>query len=70
MVRGDITFQEFLTGALTYEIKRTRGAAIHNLLWGVRRDLAVRLAGSNIDPLQDDRRITACLDWLEVEWDK
>ena len=63
-----MTFQQFMERAIVAEPYRTRGRAIHNLLWDVRRDLAIRLDGSNVDPIQDDKRITACLDWLEAEW--
>lgn len=63
-----LTFEQFLVQAFNYEPHRTRGKAIHNLLWAARRDLAQHIDGTNVDPYDDDKRITACLDWLEENW--
>ena len=64
-----VTFIAFMNLALDYEPNRSRGIAMHNLLFAVRRDLADHIAGTQVDPWNDDRRIEACLDWLERNWD-
>ena len=64
-----LTFVQFLLQALSYEPKRPRGVAIHNLLYLVRRDLWDRMQKTKLDPYEDDSRIEHCLDWVEWAWD-
>ena len=63
------TFRDFLELAIQFEPARKRGQAIHNLVSAVRPDLWKRMiADRSIDPIDDDHKITVCLDWLEANW--
>jgi hypothetical protein len=62
-------FQEFLEQVMDAEPQRTRGCALHNMLMYSRRDLGDQIAGTDLDPWNDDKRIEACLNWLEEHWE-
>ena len=70
MATVTFTFQEFLEACFDYQPSMRRGKAVHEVLKMMREDLFDYVSDTMLDPLTDDSRITACLDYLEGEWDK
>ena len=44
------------------------GQCLFNTLCGLRRDLAHKVAGTNVDPFHADDRIPECLAWIRANY--